>query len=232
MIMKRLFPGLLTFVLIMLIALPMYAQKKSNKRVSIEGYLREAGGKPVANAIFLADELQLNARSNRDGYFRFKTLASTEKIMALSLEFGLVEIPFPAQESMMVIFGKDADLTLEEIAQSFPDVDFVYGKIRQSPGGNSQRELDGSKYASIYQLIQVEIPGAQVRGKRIFIQQGQASLDPNANFDPLFIINGVQTQSIENVQPSEVKSVELLKGPDASSYGVQGANGVIIITLK
>jgi TonB-dependent SusC/RagA subfamily outer membrane receptor len=29
-----------------------------------------------------------------------------------------------------------------------------------------------------------------------------------------------------------VKSIEVLKGPSASVYGLQGANGVIIIHLK
>lgn len=230
--MKHLLPGLLSFVLIMSFAFPQYAQQKENKKVSIAGYVLEAGGEPVADAVFLADDIQVNARSNRDGYFRFKILKSTEKIMAISLKFGAIEIPFDGQESLMFIFEKDAELTLDELAKTYPDIDFVYGKTRQTPGGNSQRELDGSKYSSIYQLIQAELPGVQVRGERFFVQQGQASLDPNANFDPLIILNGVPVASVENVHPSDVKSVELLKGSEASSYGIQGANGVIIIQLK
>lgn len=50
---------------------------------------------------------------------------------------------------------------------------------------------------------------------------------------PLFIIDGVQGGSYEDVNPSDIESIDVLK--DASStaiYGSAGANGVIIITTK
>jgi hypothetical protein len=223
---------LILIVFLLLIAFPQYAQNKGNKKLSIKGYVMDGGGKPVANTVFLADDLQLNARSNQDGYFRLKTLISTEKLTAISLEYGAIEIPVTGQDSMIFIFQKDPELSQEELAEAYPDVDFEFGKIRQSPGENSAGDLDGSKYTSIYELIQAELPGVQVQGKNITVRQGQASFDPNASFDPLIILNGVPTTSIANVHPSDVKSVELLKGTDASFYGSRGTNGVIIIQLR
>jgi TonB-dependent SusC/RagA subfamily outer membrane receptor len=38
--------------------------------------------------------------------------------------------------------------------------------------------------------------------------------------------------TIDDITPSTVKSIEILKGPSASIYGSRGANGVILITLK
>jgi TonB-dependent SusC/RagA subfamily outer membrane receptor len=35
--------------------------------------------------------------------------------------------------------------------------------------------------------------------------------------------------SIEDIAPQTVKSIEVLKGPEASVYGMRGANGVIVI---
>ena len=49
---------------------------------------------------------------------------------------------------------------------------------------------------------------------------------------PLFVVNGRTVNSINGIDPSMVKSIEVLKGPSASVYGLQGANGVIIIHLK
>jgi TonB-dependent SusC/RagA subfamily outer membrane receptor len=46
------------------------------------------------------------------------------------------------------------------------------------------------------------------------------------------VINGVIVQSIDNVNPRDVKSIRVLKGSEASIYGVNGTNGVISITLK
>src|SRR5690606_41077549 len=54
-----------------------------------------------------------------------------------------------------------------------------------------------------------------------------------ANNGPLYIVDGVQYSSIEDINPNDIQSMEVLK--DASStaiYGSRGANGVIIVTTK
>ncbi|NMD02337.1 MAG: TonB-dependent receptor plug domain-containing protein, partial [Bacteroidales bacterium] len=52
------------------------------------------------------------------------------------------------------------------------------------------------------------------------------------NTSPLFVVNGSVVSSISGIDPAMVSSIEVLKGPAASIYGMQGANGVIIIKLK
>jgi len=50
---------------------------------------------------------------------------------------------------------------------------------------------------------------------------------------PLYVVDGIFTDNIDFVNPNDIASMEILK--DASSlamFGVQGANGVIIITTK
>jgi TonB-dependent starch-binding outer membrane protein SusC len=42
----------------------------------------------------------------------------------------------------------------------------------------------------------------------------------------------VMVREIDDIAPETVKSIEVLKGPDASAYGVRGSNGVIVITRK
>lgn len=51
--------------------------------------------------------------------------------------------------------------------------------------------------------------------------------------NPLILIDGVQRDTYNNLDPNEIESISVLK--DASStavYGVRGANGVILITTK
>lgn len=50
---------------------------------------------------------------------------------------------------------------------------------------------------------------------------------------PLYIVDGFPVNSISDIAPSEIESIDVLK--DASStaiYGAQGANGVVIVTTK
>ncbi len=58
---------------------------------------------------------------------------------------------------------------------------------------------------------------------------GSVSLSP----DPLYVIDGVPAGGINNIDPKDIESLEVLK--DASSaaiYGSRAANGVILVTTK
>ena len=55
------------------------------------------------------------------------------------------------------------------------------------------------------------------------------------NTDPLFIIDGVQTddaQALNNINPSDIEQMNVLKDGAAAIYGARASNGVVIITTK
>ena len=52
------------------------------------------------------------------------------------------------------------------------------------------------------------------------------------NSTPLYVVDGVVVGSIDNLSPSDIKSVDVLKDATAAIYGSRAANGVILITTK
>jgi TonB-dependent SusC/RagA subfamily outer membrane receptor len=78
-------------------------------------------------------------------------------------------------------------------------------------------------------MIRAEVSGVVVSGRSVQIQQGHSFFGSST---PLFVINGVIVNSIDDVNPREVKSIRILKGSEAAIYGINGTNGVISITLK
>jgi len=87
-----------------------------------------------------------------------------------------------------------------------------------------------ASYSNIYEMIKGKIPNVVVNGRSITIQ-GAASFI-GASTEPLFVLDGMIVDTIEDIPPQSVKSIEVLKGPSASIYGSRGANGVIMIRLK
>ena len=70
-------------------------------------------------------------------------------------------------------------------------------------------------------------PKAKVRGASSF----------NAETEPLFIVNGTDVgtsyaSASSLVAAMEIVSVKVLKGPDATLYGVRGGNGVVIVKAR
>ena len=86
-------------------------------------------------------------------------------------------------------------------------------------------------YRTIYDMIEGKCPGVEVEGRKIRIR-GAGSRNGKGG-DPLILVNDVRMSDVSSVSPYDVKTITVLK--DAAScaiYGVQGANGVILIELK
>ncbi|CAH8293789.1 TonB-linked SusC/RagA family outer membrane protein [Mariniflexile fucanivorans] len=79
--------------------------------------------------------------------------------------------------------------------------------------------------------VQVNLSDARPGGDSNIVIRGKTSLD--AGNDPLIIVDGIPYDSINDVAPEDITSIEILK--DASSqaiYGSRASNGVILITTK
>ncbi|MDX1684872.1 MAG: TonB-dependent receptor [Saprospiraceae bacterium] len=78
-------------------------------------------------------------------------------------------------------------------------------------------------------LIVSEASGQPGSAKSILIR----GVGTNGDNSPLFLVDGLQVSSIDNINPEDIESIDVLK--DAAStaiYGARAANGVIIITTK
>jgi TonB-linked SusC/RagA family outer membrane protein len=92
--------------------------------------------------------------------------------------------------------------------------------------------------------------GAPGAGTTIVIR-GINSLNPGANNQPLFVIDGIpvsnetnitggregsnftNTNRFADINPEDIESISVLKGPAASAlYGLRAANGAVIVTTK
>ncbi len=101
--------------------------------------------------------------------------------------------------------------------------------IRSSTGIINVRDSAVPVYQDIYDMIRGKVAGVEVSGRSIKIR-GTNSL--NVSTEPLFVVDGVIVREIDDIAPETVRSIEVLKGPDASVYGARGSNGVIVITRK
>ncbi len=101
----------------------------------------------------------------------------------------------------------------------------------------SSEDLDGIQVQSVTSALAGQVSGLVVSessgqpgsGRSILIR----GISTNGDNTPLYIVDGLQVSSIDNINPGDVESVDVLK--DAAScaiYGARAANGVVIITTK
>lgn len=106
-----------------------------------------------------------------------------------------------------------------------------------SPNSVSSEEINEHPETSVQELLTGRVAGVVVseQGSGITVRIRGTSSILGSN-EPLYIVDGFPTEPGAgghlSINPYDVKSINVLKGSDASVYGVRGANGVIIITTK
>lgn len=92
-------------------------------------------------------------------------------------------------------------------------------------------KLSKSSYSNVIDMIKGNIPSVRIVNREIRIR---ANRSMNGSEAALIVVNDFVTDFsyLESIAPSEVKSISVLKGAAAQSYGSRGANGVLIVTLN
>jgi len=96
--------------------------------------------------------------------------------------------------------------------------------LNRQPTGSVENQLQGQ--AAGVTVIASGQPGEQpavkIRGANTF-----------GNNSPLYVVDGVPTTNVTDINPNDVASMQVLKdASSASIYGARASNGVIIITTK
>jgi TonB-dependent starch-binding outer membrane protein SusC len=213
---------------------PNFAQK-ANKKIKITGMVVDANRKPVANVMILIDQIKTDIVTNEQGLYSVKVPPTAKRITAFSLFNGVKEVEINGQTAINIILDGVSTKTSEPIQTSNETVQVGYGTAKKDQVLNQVSKVDGEKtktkaYTNIYDMIAREVAGVQVNGTSVKLQGGAGSFFSST--EPLYIMDGVAVSQIGNINPSDVASIEVLKGSAASIYGSRGANGVLVITSK
>ncbi|MFZ0282063.1 MAG: TonB-dependent receptor plug domain-containing protein [Bacteroidales bacterium] len=207
--------------------------KKNNKKITVSGYVTDQNKKPVANAMVIVDGKNTEKVTNEKGFYKIKVSPDVLKISILTSSSGAVEEIVDGRTNINFTFAGSVPDQPGMKAED-DDVNIGYGTVKKNSLTSPVGSIDAnqSKYASyrtIYEVLKAgQVPGVQVVGSSIRIQ-GASSL--TLSTEPLFVVDGVIVNSVDDIMPQMVKSIQVLKGSSAAIYGSRGANGVILITL-
>ncbi|MFR5758847.1 MAG: SusC/RagA family TonB-linked outer membrane protein [Bacteroides cellulosilyticus] len=203
---------------------------------NITGTVKDSQGEPIIGASVVEKGTSNGVVTNLDGQF---TLKASGKYPIEVSYMGYVKqvINLKGRTSLNIVMQEDANL-LEEVV-----VSTGYGTQRKADLSGSvvsvsKEDIKGTPTSNVMEALQGKIAGADIMmgsgavGEDVdILLRGSRSI--NGSNSPLFIIDGVQGASYNQLNPNDIEQIDVLK--DASStaiYGSAGANGVIIITTK
>ncbi|MFV5696213.1 SusC/RagA family TonB-linked outer membrane protein [Flavobacterium sp. LB3P122] len=217
------------FSFLALILLPAYMSGQV-----IKGKVLDKSGIGIPGAMIFAVDSKTSADTDFDGNFNIN--AKLGEVLKISmLGFDAISIAVTAN-NMNITLKESKDTELKEV------IVIGYGtrkKIDNTTAITSLKaeEISKTKVLNASQAIQGKAAGVQVISSdlpgstpSVVIRGLGTALGGRT---PLFIVDGMPTENINNINTNDITSYEILK--DASSlaiYGTRAANGVIIITTK
>src|SRR5579872_4151917 len=220
-------------LVLLLLSVHLFAQ--SGER-TIKGRITDATtGQPVAGASIALKGRQNAVTSNSDGVFSI-TVRTGEALEVSAVGHVSKTIPIEA--------GTD-NLTIQ-LDQSYAKLDDVvvvgYGVQKSKAITGATAHVKGEDLAKLNTTNALQALQGQAAGVNITSTSGQpgggfkvnirgAGTIGNAN--PLYVVDGVITSDITYLNPADIAAVDILKdAASAAIYGINGANGVVLITTK
>jgi TonB-linked SusC/RagA family outer membrane protein len=202
---------------------------------NVKGIVKTNDGTTLPGVTVVVKGTSTGTTTGADGQFSLSTPADATLVFSF-IGFATTEV---------AIAGKtQIEVTLTESATNLSEV------VVMGYGTQQKKDVTGA-VASVTSKEFKDRPNTQLgyalEGKVAGVQVVRPSGQPQAGFtirvrgtstitagsEPLYIVDGVPTTSVNQINPSDIESMSILKDASAASiYGASGSNGVVIITTK
>ncbi len=203
--------------------------------VVIRGTVTGEGGVPLSGASVQVKGTTTGTTTNNDGAFTLTVPDANVTLVISSVGYNTQEVALAGRQEVAVTLVA-ANRELEQV------VVVGYGTSRKRDLTGSVSSVKGSDLAkqpvqTATQAVQGRVAGVQV------ISSGEPNALPTVRVrgtgtmlggaNPLYVVDGVITDDIRNINSADIVSMDILKDASATAiYGMRAANGVLIITTK
>ncbi|MEQ8419288.1 MAG: SusC/RagA family TonB-linked outer membrane protein [Arenibacter algicola] len=206
------------------------------EQISVSGSVVDVNGTPLPGANILEKGTSNGTQADFDGNFSISVKDENAVFVVSYIGFASQEITVNGQTELTVVLLENAS-TLEEV------VLVGYGTAKRSDllsaqSGVKAAELKDRSTTTLSEALLGKMAGVTIQnvngtpGQETTINiRGKSSL--GSGTQPLYVIDGIISSSITNLNSSDIESLEVIKdAASAAIYGARGANGVVLITTK
>jgi TonB-linked SusC/RagA family outer membrane protein len=201
---------------------------------TIKGTVNDETGEPVIGASVKVQGTNEGAITDLDGNFTVK--ASSDATLTISY-VGYVT------QNVKVGGKTNITVTLAEDNTTLNDVVVIgYGTQKKKLITGATVQVKGDDIAKLnttnaLEAMQSSTPGVQItqsssqpgKGYKVYIR----GIGTTGNATPLYVIDGVAGGNLDDINPNDIESIDILKdAASAAIYGARAANGVILVTTK
>jgi iron complex outermembrane receptor protein len=229
--MKALLKGSrLLFVFLICVGFSAFAQRTVTGKVTSA---EDNAGIPGVNVI---EKGKSNGTAtDMDGNFSI-SVGSDAVLVFSAIGYSTQEVSVGSQTSVSVSLSADVTQLTEVIVTGYASQSKK--ELTSSVVSIGEKDFNRGNINDPTQLLQGKVPGLSIYNRggnpnspAVIRLRGISTVGANA--EPLVVIDGVIGASLENVDPNDIESINVLKdGSAAAIYGSRGSSGVILVTTK
>lgn len=204
------------------------------QNISVSGVVTDKSG-PVIGAQVIVKGASNGGVTDVTGKYTISSAPAKGTLVISMMGYATKEVPINNQ--------KVINVSLEESSEMLDEVIVVgYGvmKKRDVTGAISSignKDIESNAPQNIGQALQGKVSGVTIMtssepgSESTMSIRGASSIQGGSS--PLFIVDGMEVANINDINPRDIQSMEVLKdAASAAIYGSRSANGVIIVTTK
>lgn len=203
---------------------------------TITGNVTGTDGSPLSGVTVLEQGTSNGTASDASGNFSITVAKEDASLIISSLGYQSQTVALAGRSEVSVILQGAAATQLEQV------VVVGYGTQKRRDLTGSIASVQGPELAKQPVVTPTQALQGKVAGVQI-ISSGQPNSLPTVRIrgtgsmlggaNPLYVVDGVITDDIRNINSADIVSLDVLKDASATAiYGMRAANGVLIITTK
>ncbi|WP_270090636.1 SusC/RagA family TonB-linked outer membrane protein [Sphingobacterium sp. SYP-B4668] len=109
------------------------------------------------------------------------------------------------------------------------------GNVTAAISTIQSKDILTTTHSSLAQSLQGKIPGLQIRQQNSEPGAFSSTINIRGFGEPLYVIDGIVRDGgveFQQLNPNDIESISVLKDASAAIYGLNAANGVILVTTK
>ncbi|MFD2289119.1 SusC/RagA family TonB-linked outer membrane protein [Pedobacter petrophilus] len=220
------------------------------QNIPVSGTVKGASGETLPGVSVFVKGTKQAVTTDNNGAFSI-SVAGKSTLVFSYIGFATREIEVTEATKTLAVTLSDSDNALDEVVVT------ALGISRQKKSlGYAVQELKGESLTEARESNLVNALAGKVAGVRVTNSQGdmgssrvviRGETSISGNNQPLFVVDGIPVDNsqlnsagardyanaISDINPNDIESISVLKGPNAAAlYGSRAAAGVIIIKTK
>lgn len=227
---------------------------------TVNGIIKNKNGEPLPGATVIEKGTTNGTQSNFDGNFSIEVSGSNSILLISYIGYKSIEISILDKTDLDLTMEEDT-AQLDEVVVTALGVLSKKKSLGYAVKKIGGEDINQAREDNLVKSLAGQVAGLQISpaasgigGSSRVVLRGNSSL--GGNNQPLYVVDGVPIDNtgfggastggvevstsrrdygsgISDINPNDIESVSVLKGPNAAAlYGNRASNGVIVITTK